>query len=194
MFAGVALLCRLATAATPATAAGDISDGCTNLYWDGGARSLTRPVKDAVAPSRVVEDAKKSWLWMATTLSSSGYVADLSPASLREIDRFFDEQSRRGKARPGGLLSRQVGARLFAIGAYVGEVIRRARGGEWIGDDGHPKAASNVAVRLTDGTILCPVQRVTKRFKTGTQDGIAAYGLELGLEVEPLAKTSHLAR
>ena len=134
---------------------------------------------------QVVEDAKESWLWMATNLSSSGYAADLSPVSLWEIDRFFDEQSRRGKARPGGLLSRQLGSRLFAIGAYVGEVIRRARGGEWIADDDHPRAENNVAVRLFDGTILWPVQRVMKRFKNGAQDGIAAYGLGLGLEVGP---------
>jgi hypothetical protein len=146
--------------------------------------SETHP-RAVVGPRAVVEDVKKGWLWMATALSSSGYAADLSPASLREIDRFFDEQSRRGKARPGGLLSRELGQRLFGIGAYVGEVIRRARGGEWIADDHDPEAEVNVAVRLTDGTILWPVQRVMKRFKNGPEDGIAAYGTGMGLQVGP---------
>lgn len=53
----------------------------------------------------VVEDAKKSLTWIAGALSSSGYVADFTPASLWEIDRFFDEQTQGGNAKPGGLLS-----------------------------------------------------------------------------------------
>ncbi len=158
--AAIAVMARLALTAAPAS---------------GGV----------VGPTPAVENAKESWLWIATTLSSAGYAADLSPVSLWEIDRLFDEQTRRGKARPRGLLSRQLGARLFAIGAYVGEVIRRARGGEWISDARDADAEMNVAVRLTDGTIVWPVQQVMKRFKNGRQEGIAAYGAGLGLEVGP---------
>ena len=68
---------------------------------------------------------------IATALTSSGYRADFSPASLWDIDRFFDEQSDKGRPRRGGLLADETGARLFALGAYTGEVIRRAVGGTW---------------------------------------------------------------
>ena len=69
-----------------------------------------------------------------------------------------------------------MGARLFAIGAYVGEVIRRQNSGEWQGDDNDTHAEINVAVRLKTGTILWPVQRVMKRFKNGAEDDIWIYG------------------
>jgi hypothetical protein len=128
------------------------------------------------------QDVKESWVWMATVLWSSGYAADLSPASLWEIDRFFDEQSRGGKARPGGMLSKELGPKLFAIGAYVGEVIRRARGGRWVAD---PRAENNVSVHLADGSVIWPVQQTMRRFKNGPEEGIAAYGQAQGVDVGP---------
>jgi hypothetical protein len=60
-------------------------------------------------------------------------------------------------ARPGGLLSQDLGSRLFAVGAYIGEVIPRERGGEWVADDNSPQAEINIAVRLPDGTTCWPV-------------------------------------
>jgi len=56
--------------------------------------------------------------------TSSGYCADFSIDSLRDIDRFFDEHSRKGEVVPGGLLAERFGSRIFAIGSYVGETIR----------------------------------------------------------------------
>src|SRR5262245_25113711 len=133
----------------------------------------------------VIEDASKASAWIATALSSSGYIADFSPASLWQIDRFFDEQAQGGTAKPGGLLSQDLGSRLFAVGAYIGEVIRREHGGEWVADDNAPQAEINISVRLPDGTICWPVQRAMKRFKNGPEDGIAAYGVVMGLEIGP---------
>src|SRR5260221_8286767 len=78
---------------------------------------------------KILEDLTSGYEWIAKALQSSGYVADFSPDSLREIERFFEEQTLNGAARPGGLLSESLGARLFALGGYVGEVIRRERGG-----------------------------------------------------------------
>src|SRR5215216_4179026 len=97
--------------------------------------------------------------WIADALSSSGYRADLSPQSLWEVDRFLAEQSRQGAATPGGLLAEDLGSRLFALGAYTGEVIRRSLGGEWSGDDNDPEAEINVELHLADGSIVWPVQR-----------------------------------
>jgi hypothetical protein len=131
----------------------------------------------------VIDDATKASTWIATALSSSGYVADFTAASLWQIDRFFDEQTQGGAAKPGGLLAQDLGSRLFAVGAYIGEVIRRERGGEWVVDDNDPQAEINIAVRLTDGTTCWPIRRAMKRFKNGPEDGIAAYGVGMGLDV-----------
>jgi hypothetical protein len=69
------------------------------------------------AQSKIVMDALASAEWVSGALSQSGYQADFSLESLKQVDRFFDEQVLDGKPKVGGLLSEQLGARLFAIGA-----------------------------------------------------------------------------
>ncbi|MGO9110751.1 MAG: hypothetical protein ACLP9L_16135 [Thermoguttaceae bacterium] len=138
----------------------------------------------------IVEDVGEAAEWIAMALSSSGYSADFTPKSLWEIDRFFDEHSRHGDPVPGGLLSDALGSRVFALGSYVGEVIRRHIGGEWFGNDSDTRAEISVELRLPDGSICWPVQRVMKRLKNGTEDGIAAYGHALGLPVGEWKATS----
>ena len=129
-----------------------------------------------IIQSKIVSDALLSAEQISRALSQSGYKADFSLESLKQVDQFFEEQVANGQPKPGGLLSQQLGARLFAIGAYVGEVIRRQNGGEWQSDDNDPQAEINIAVRLQTGVILWPVQRVMKRFKNGAEDGIWIYG------------------
>jgi hypothetical protein len=128
------------------------------------------------AESAIVRDAIEAADWMAKALSSSGYKADFTLDSLKEVDRFVAEQVPDGKPKPGGLLSQQFGTRVFALGAYVGETIRRQGQGKWQGDDADPQAEINVAVRLKSGTIFWPMRRIVKRIKNGPEDGIYAYG------------------
>jgi len=128
----------------------------------------------------LVQDAAKSAAWIAEALKSSGYKADFSIQSLKEVDRFFDEHSRDGRPVPGGLLGEQLGSRLFALGAYVGEVIRRTNGGTWAGDDADPKGEINIELVLPNGGRIWPVQRVMKRLQLGREEGIYAYGLGVG--------------
>jgi hypothetical protein len=123
-----------------------------------------------------VRDAREAAAWAARALSSSGCRADFSLESLREIDRFFDEQAPDGEPVPKGLLADGPGPWLFAIGAYIGEVIRRQGGGFWVGDDDDPAAGLKLALRLGDGSIIWPMQRAVKRCKLGSEEGIYAYG------------------
>jgi hypothetical protein len=129
------------------------------------------------AQPKIVQDAVALADQISRALSQSGYNADFSLESLKEVDRFFDEHVTSGEAKPGGLLSQQLGARLFALGSYVGEVIRRHNGGQWQGDDNDPQGEINIAIHLRSGTILWPVQRVMKRFKNGAEDSIWVYGV-----------------
>jgi hypothetical protein len=92
-----------------------------------------------VSTSTLVNDASRMSDQISKALNQSGYKADFSLESLREIDRFFDEQSHQGEALPGGLLSEQLGARVFALGSYVGECIIRHYGGKWQADDTDPE-------------------------------------------------------
>ena len=133
----------------------------------------------------IKEDISTSADWIARALNSSGYLADFSPEILWEIDRFFSDHSLGGVAKPGGLLSQDLGQRTFAIGSYMGEVIRRRLGGEWLGDDEAPDAEITVALELTDGTRCWPIQRAMKRFRNGDEDSIAVWANALGLQVGP---------
>src|SRR5271163_3664047 len=116
---------------------------------------------------KIVEDVTTAAECIAMALSSSGYRADFSPSGLWELDRFFDEHSRGGEPIPGGLLSENLGSRIFGVGSYLGEVIRRHAGGEWHGDDSDPEAEFAVELRLKDGTKCWPIQRAMKRLKNG---------------------------
>jgi hypothetical protein len=129
------------------------------------------------ASSKIVTDALALAEQISRAFLQSGYLADFSRESLKEVDEFFDDQVVNGKPKAGSLLSQELGARLFAIGAYVGEVIRRHNGGEWQGDDNDPQAEINIALHLKTGATLWPVQRVMRRFKNGAEDGIWIYGV-----------------
>lgn len=136
----------------------------------------------------IKEDIAESSLWISRALQSSGYRADFSPQSLWEIDRFFDDHSVNGTPKPGGLLSKDLGPRLFAIGSYIGEVVRQKLGGEWVGDDADPEVEINVELHLPNGIRCWPTQRAMKRFRNGPEDGIAVWGIGMGLQVGPRPK------
>ncbi len=127
----------------------------------------------------LLEDIGTASEWISQALNSSGYKADFSVESLKEIDRFFDENSKNGKATPDGLLSKNLGQRMFALGCYVGEVIKRNYGGEWITNDNEPNGEIDIQVKLEDSSIILPVHKVMKRFQNGEEDSIYAYGFVL---------------
>lgn len=146
----------------------------SSINTSEGEKSMGKLVEVAVAMAE----------WIAKALNSSGYKADFSPQSLWEIDRFVEENSKDGQPIPGGLLGESFGARIFALGAYIGEVIIRSIGGEWRGDDEDPKGEINIEVILKDGSIIWPVQRVMKRVRNGSEDCIGVYGHALGLPIK----------
>lgn len=124
----------------------------------------TQPAK--ATSSKLVDDISVAATWIAGALSSSGYQADFTPASIDEIERFFKEQTSAGKALPQGLLSEDLGSRLFALGSYCGEVLRREIGGHWVADDSDPQGEINASLKLANDTMCWPVQRVMNRFQS----------------------------
>lgn len=125
----------------------------------------------------VIDDIDKAAELIAVTLSASGYHADFTPASAWEIDRFFhDQMDGPGRAKHRGLLGKQLGARLFAIGAYIGEVIRRnSPGWEWAEAPDDPEDEINVSLQRSPTDLIWPIQRAMKRYAEGDESGMAAY-------------------
>jgi hypothetical protein len=133
----------------------------------------------AAAPGASLErDIHTMAEWVSTALKSAGYKADFSPESIREIERFFVEQTHDGEPVKGGLLAEQLGPRLFALGSYCGETLRRELDGQWLVDDDDPQGEVNVAIELESGTIFWPVQRVIKRLD-GPEDNLQHWAQHL---------------
>ena len=120
------------------------------------------------------EDIHLASDWVVKALNSSGYRADYSLESMKEIDRFFDEQS-----SETGLLSKNFGNIIFSLGSYIGEVAIKLYGGEWNTDDSDPQGEINISVKLGTGTVIWPVIRCMKRYKQGSEESIYAYLLVL---------------
>ena len=133
--------------------------------------------------SALLNDVETASTWIAEALRSSGYTADFSGPSLWEVDRFFDENSSKGRPRPGGLLADELGARLFALGAYVGQTVKQQVGGTWRADDDDPEGEVNVEFVTADGSTVWPVQRVMRRLANGADDSIGVCGSALGVDV-----------
>ena len=129
-----------------------------------------QPAAEQQPASKLINDIKSSTQWIVMAMLSSGYQVDFTVESMKEIDRFFDEQN-----KPDGILSKNRGTILFSIGCYIGETIIKHFGGFWITDDNDPQGEMNIAVKTADGTLLFPVQRCMKQYQNGMEDSIYAY-------------------
>lgn len=129
----------------------------------------------------LLSDVKKAEKLIIAALNSSGYKVDMTIDSLKEVERFFIEQldDEVHLPKPGGLLSKNKGQRLFAIGSLVGEVVIKEYGGEWITNDNDPQGEINIAVKCPNG-IIWPVQRVMKRCEEGPENDIYYYAISAG--------------
>ena len=83
--------------------------------------------------------------WVVKALNASEYQADYTLESMKEIDRFFDEQS-----TAEGILAKNRGQIIFSLGAYVGQTAIKLYGGQWETDDNDPRGEITIAVKLAD--------------------------------------------
>jgi hypothetical protein len=116
-------------------------------------------------------------------LKARQYIADFSPESLWEIERFFKKH----RDTPGDMLhawpdndeeKRQREKRIFSLGAYIGEVVRRNLY-EWNCDD--PRTCY---LCLPDArSPLFPMELIDEQIKEFKEGSIAEWGKMAGLEV-----------
>ena len=109
----------------------------------------------------------------ARLLVDHGFKGDFSPASLWDLDRYAEtglpgQGSRDEKVRE--------------LGAYAGEVIRRARGGKWVASSSAPSGLE----LETDGSRSAPHAQVARRVAVGRSEAIAPYARTLGVDVRPV--------
>ena len=121
------------------------------------------------------EDIKIASSWVAEALKSSGYNADYSIESLKELDRFLKEEN-----KPNSILSKNVGQKLFALGAYLGDVFIKKYGGHWVTNDKDKDGEINITVELDSEIVLMPVISVMKCYDNCEENSL--YALAIAIE------------
>jgi hypothetical protein len=114
--------------------------------------------------------------WITAELAERGYRSDFSLESLNDLDLYLDTQCEDGRPKPGTLLSEHANTGMLALGLYIGEVVRRARGGEWYLPRARPGDIFQWEFRFGTGVRMWPVQRVFKRICNGIEDSLSHYG------------------
>lgn len=118
--------------------------------------------------------------WAKDNLNKTGYKVGYDLESIKEIERFFNEE-----AEEGGALSGKSGSIMFALGCLIGETVIKIHGGHWETDDKDPQGEINIAVILPDNSVIWPVQRCMKRLKNGAEDNIYDYVCVMAKEESP---------
>lgn len=141
-------------------------------------KKIESPAKK-VSPNILAEDIKISSEWVKKNLNLSGYKVDYDLESMKEVDRFFDEQTKNG-----GLLTGKSGNIIFSLGSFVGETIIKLYGGEWVTDDNNPQGEITAEVHTSDGITCWPIVRCMKRLKNGSEESIYAYVLSFAKSIQ----------
>ena len=133
-------------------------------------KMASKPDKETDNKNTLEQDIRESSEWVVKALNSSGYKADYSLESMKEVDRFFDEQN-----TENGILANNRGQIIFALGSYIGETAIKLYGGRWITNDDEPNGEINIAVEVSNGTVIWPVKRCMRRYTNGAEDSIHDY-------------------
>jgi hypothetical protein len=114
--------------------------------------------------------------WASSMVGSRGVALDGSVDSLRILDMLVDDARDAIQGEPNP----PQAALLWALGAYLGEVVRSTRGGAWsLGALDDLDAFWATSLTTDDGDRLWPMQRMIKRFLNGPDDSVYAYGLAM---------------
>lgn len=157
-----------------------VGQGCTDM--DGGQMRMVEFAKRTAGqpeasyvPSdhSLLADLHAADEWATDNLNKTGYKADHTLESMREVERFIDENP--------SLFAGKSGSIVFSLGAYVGETIKHLCGGRWVTDDQDPQGELYCTVEY-GGTSFCwPVIRVMKRVHEGWEEG-DLYGYVLSMQ------------
>ncbi|MFJ3665423.1 hypothetical protein ACIPSE_03105 [Streptomyces sp. NPDC090106] len=114
--------------------------------------------------------------FVARITARSRLPLDYSVASLRVVDFLVDG------LRKGGADQETAREPLAGLGAYVGEVLVRRAGAEWVDLDEGQRAyfGQPVGVRMPDGRVWNPLGKVLNRFGSGgPEDSLRTFYLTL---------------
>lgn len=104
-----------------------------------------------------------------------GVELDYSIDSLRRVDDFIEKYCPQGVPTRGGPFYDQTLMKIFAVGLYVGEVMRRNVGGSW-SDAALEQSAFGYCLVMEDGAVVWPVLWAMNRQESGLERSLYGYG------------------
>lgn len=111
--------------------------------------------------------------WAMENLVMSGYNANFTLDSIKELDRFFEEQN-----KEDGIIAINPGSILFALSCYLGETIIKNYGGRWVVDDNDLEKEMNIEIHLDSGIKIWPAQKIMKKYYN-SEENLYTYVSEL---------------
>ena len=157
-----------------------------HIEWDRKPVAPTEPHSEtppAAAETFSHPDIRESAEWIAAILRDHQVEADYSPASLATLDRFLAGSVSAQLPGSNDFFSEDFSYRSFAMGAYVGEVLRQSLGGDWESDEKDPLIEINIALRLSEKQSCQPMKRVLERLNTGPSRSFVRFAAENGLTI-----------
>lgn len=122
------------------------------------------------------KDIKNSSTLLVRTFKIMGKNLDYSVQSVAEIEKIINEDIIDGIPRPKGLFSEHLGFKLFAISAYIGEVvIRNTKATKWVTDDSDVAGELTIHLKSANGAVMFPSERVLHRVQNGEEDNLLYY-------------------
>jgi hypothetical protein len=139
------------------------------LYLFPGRKKIPKSRNKLSSSPPVIITASE---WAHAFLTERGYTVSWDIASLKEVDRFLDENIDDDTHRPcvGGFLAEDTEMILVSIGVYLGEVMLREYGGRWgLGADEYvlPQLLVDVPLNLKNTPRRLPVHQVLERLTRG---------------------------
>lgn len=96
-----------------------------------------------------------------------GVPLDYSMESLQRIESYIEENYPRSEGGNNPFPAVRAGVKLFYLGAYLGEVLRKKVGGQWVFDERHPLGQIQAELRLSNGKTLRPIEEIMNRVEEG---------------------------
>ena len=112
--------------------------------------------------------------WAMENLIMSGYNANFTLDSIKELDRFFEEQN-----KEDGIIAINPGSILFALACYMGETIIGLYGGKWVTNEDDPDKEMNVEIHLDNKVKIWPAQKILKKYYKTKEENLYTYVKEL---------------
>lgn len=164
-----------------------------HIQWDRSGEHAGSSAEDVLAEAEEERSGNTTYMcpdidraaeWAAKQMVDKEFNADFSLESLHEVDRFFNEVADPNAAGYGEFFGQNLSFRTFAIGAYVGEVLRRVRDAEWLCDTHDPFVDVNAALDLGEDAEEClPMKQVLLRLNDGPSNSFVGFAQTHGFEV-----------